>query len=67
MQSALDECANSDEVRAVYITGNGKGFSAGQDLAEIVDPEGPGIHAILSYSAPLQLQPDAPDFPPFSP
>ncbi len=48
MQSALDECANSDEVRAVYITGNGKGFSAGQDLAEIVDPEGPGIHAILS-------------------
>ena len=48
MQSALDECANTVEVRAVYITGNGNGFSAGQDLAEIVDPEGPGIHAILS-------------------
>ncbi len=48
MHSALDECANAVEVRAVYITGNGKGFSAGQDLAEIVDPEGPGIHAILS-------------------
>lgn len=48
MQSALDECANVVEVRAVYITGSGKGFSAGQDLAEIVDPEGPSIHAILS-------------------
>lgn len=48
MQSYLDECANATEVRAIYITGNGKGFSAGQDLAEIIDPEGPDIHAILS-------------------
>ena len=37
-QSTLDECASLHEVRAVYITGAGKGFSAGQDLAEIVDP-----------------------------
>jgi 2-(1,2-epoxy-1,2-dihydrophenyl)acetyl-CoA isomerase len=48
MQAALDECADSKDVRAVYITGSGNGFCAGQDLAEIVDPEGPGIHAILS-------------------
>ncbi len=48
MQHALDECANTDEIRAIFITGNGKGFSAGQDLSEIADPEGPGIHAILS-------------------
>lgn len=47
-QSTLDECASLHEVRAVYITGAGKGFSAGQDLAEIVDPEGPSMEQILS-------------------
>lgn len=48
LQSVLDECANDDTVRAVYITGAGKGFSAGQDLAEVTDPEGPGFDVILS-------------------
>ena len=33
-QEKLDECANNAAVRAVYITGAGKGFCAGQDLAE---------------------------------
>ncbi|HVW61113.1 MAG TPA: enoyl-CoA hydratase-related protein [Puia sp.] len=47
-QSTLDECASLHEVRAVYITGAGKGFSAGQDLAEIVDPQGPKMDQILS-------------------
>ena len=47
LQSLLDEC-KSDEVRCVYITGAGKGFSAGQDLAEVVDPSGPGMTKILS-------------------
>ncbi len=47
MQDALDKCKNS-EVRCVYITGAGKGFSAGQDLAEVVDPNGPGMQRILS-------------------
>lgn len=47
LQSILDEC-RSEGVRAVYITGNGKGFSAGQDLAEVTDPEGPGMARILS-------------------
>ena len=47
MQEKLDECKNN-EVRCVYITGTGKGFSAGQDLAEVVDPNGPGMKKILS-------------------
>ena len=47
LQEKLDEC-KSKEVRCVYITGAGKGFSAGQDLAEVVDPNGPGMAKILS-------------------
>lgn len=48
LQSKLDECASLHEVRAVYLTGAGKGFCAGQDLAEVVDPNGPGMQKILS-------------------
>ena len=47
LQARLDDCI-SEEVRCVYITGAGKGFSAGQDLAEVVDPHGPGFDVILS-------------------
>jgi 2-(1,2-epoxy-1,2-dihydrophenyl)acetyl-CoA isomerase len=47
MQDALDQCKDK-AVRCVYITGAGKGFSAGQDLAEVVDPDGPGMQRILS-------------------
>ncbi|HVT85090.1 MAG TPA: enoyl-CoA hydratase-related protein [Chitinophagaceae bacterium] len=47
MQEKLDTCKSND-VRCVYITGAGKGFSAGQDLAEVADPDGPGMAKILS-------------------
>jgi 2-(1,2-epoxy-1,2-dihydrophenyl)acetyl-CoA isomerase len=47
LQNRLDECASLHEVRAVCLTGAGKAFSAGQDLAEVVDPEGPGMERIL--------------------
>ena len=47
LQEKLDECKTS-EVRCVYITGMGKSFSAGQDLAEVADPGGPGMQRILS-------------------
>jgi 2-(1,2-epoxy-1,2-dihydrophenyl)acetyl-CoA isomerase len=48
LQSKLDECASLHEIRCVYLTGAGKGFSAGQDLAEVVDKEGPTMNQILS-------------------
>jgi 2-(1,2-epoxy-1,2-dihydrophenyl)acetyl-CoA isomerase len=49
MQDALDKCMDKT-VRCVYITGNGKGFCAGQDLAEVIDTNGPGMARILSES-----------------
>ena len=48
LQEKLDECAASPAIRCVLITGAGKGFCAGQDLAEVVDPNGPGMQRILS-------------------
>jgi len=48
MQAALDDCEHNASVRAVLITGAGKGFCAGQDLEEVVDPQGPGMNRILS-------------------
>ncbi len=48
LQDKLDECASTPEVRCIYITGEGKGFCAGQDLEEVVDPNGPGMQKILS-------------------
>jgi 2-(1,2-epoxy-1,2-dihydrophenyl)acetyl-CoA isomerase len=47
LQEILDECEKSLEVRCVYLTGKGKGFSAGQDLAEITDLSRAGIQTVL--------------------
>lgn len=47
LQAALDKCKRK-EVRCVYLTGAGKGFSAGQDLAEVIDLAGEGMKNILS-------------------
>tara|TARA_B100000497_G_scaffold126120_1_gene164155 strand:+ start:1515 stop:2291 length:777 start_codon:yes stop_codon:yes gene_type:complete len=44
---ALDKARDNDDVRAVYITGAGKAFCAGQDLEEIVDPNGPELPSIV--------------------
>jgi 2-(1,2-epoxy-1,2-dihydrophenyl)acetyl-CoA isomerase len=48
LQTELDKCAADKQVRCIYITGAGKGFCAGQDLVEVVDPNGPGMAKILS-------------------
>lgn len=47
LQDKLDECTISPDIRAVYVTGSGKAFSAGQDLAEVTDAEGPGLEKVL--------------------
>lgn len=38
LQAALDECENNAEVRAIYLTGEGRAFCAGEDLNEATDP-----------------------------
>jgi len=48
LQEALDICNYDTGIRSVHLTGAGKAFSAGQDLAEVADPEGPGMKRILS-------------------
>lgn len=47
LQKALDECENNVDVRAIVITGEGKAFCAGQDLAEATDPNGPELKMIV--------------------
>ena len=47
LQQQLDDCASNDEVRVIVITGIGKAFCAGQDLAEATDPNGPGLQTIV--------------------
>jgi 2-(1,2-epoxy-1,2-dihydrophenyl)acetyl-CoA isomerase len=48
LQKVLDECETNNSIRCVFITGAGKAFSAGQDLTEVVGPNGPGMEKILS-------------------
>lgn len=47
LQDALDDCEKDAEVRAIIITGEGKAFCAGQDLAEATDPNGPELKSIV--------------------
>ena len=47
-QLALDDCAADPSVRCVVLTGAGKAFCAGQDIAEIADGENaPSLRQIL--------------------
>jgi len=47
LQNELDKCATDNSVRAIVITGEGKAFCAGQDLAEATDPNGPELKSIV--------------------
>lgn len=48
LQTLLKKCEEDAAVRAIYLTGNGKAFCAGQDLAEAIDPNGPELSKIVS-------------------
>lgn len=48
LQKVLDDCAADASVRAIYLTGNGKAFCAGQDLSELSGDDAPGFDKILS-------------------
>jgi 2-(1,2-epoxy-1,2-dihydrophenyl)acetyl-CoA isomerase len=47
LQNELDNAENNELVRSIVLTGTGKAFCAGQDLAEAIDPNGPGIEKIV--------------------
>lgn len=47
LQEALDEANYNPEIRAVYLTGEGRAFCAGQDLAEAISKEGPELENIV--------------------
>lgn len=47
LQNELDNCENDKGIRAVVLVGEGKAFCAGQDLAEVTDPNGPELPTIV--------------------
>ncbi len=47
-QDALDQCERDESVRVICITGQGKAFSAGQDLQEAIAENDLGLNRIIS-------------------
>ena len=47
LQNKLSEYEADSSIRCILITGSEKAFCAGQDLAEVIDPEGPNINVII--------------------
>lgn len=47
LQQALDAAEADETVRCIIITGEGKGFCAGQDLGEAIDENGPELKEIV--------------------
>jgi 2-(1,2-epoxy-1,2-dihydrophenyl)acetyl-CoA isomerase len=48
LQHSLDEAAGNDKVRAIVLTGEGRGFCAGQDLKEAIAENAPNIRTIVN-------------------
>lgn len=48
LQHALDEASADEEVRCIYLTGEGKAFCAGQDLSEAIEDNGIELAEIVS-------------------
>lgn len=47
LHEELDKAEKDSSVRTIVITGEGKAFCAGQDLAEVTDPDGPELPTIV--------------------
>ncbi|MCR9152764.1 MAG: enoyl-CoA hydratase-related protein [Bacteroidetes bacterium] len=47
LQAELNRAQSDASIRAVLLTGTGKAFCAGQDLAEATDPNGPELSKIV--------------------
>jgi 2-(1,2-epoxy-1,2-dihydrophenyl)acetyl-CoA isomerase len=47
LQNILNEAESNELIRAIVLTGEGKAFCAGQDLAEATDPNGPELQTIV--------------------
>jgi Enoyl-CoA hydratase (EC 4.2.1.17) len=47
MQQCLQDAAQDEYIRAIYITGQGKAFCAGQDLAEAIEDNGIELKQIV--------------------
>ena len=47
LQQLLDDCAADENVRCILLTGAGKAFCAGQDIAELTGENAVGIEVIL--------------------
>ncbi len=47
LQAVFDDAATNDAVRAILLTGEGRGFCAGQDLSEAIQENGPSIKTIV--------------------
>lgn len=57
LQIAFKVCAADDDIRAVYLTGTGKAFCAGQDLNELQEPNPPTFDELLGeHYHPIILQ-----------
>lgn len=48
LQQMLDNCSADERVRCILLTGNGKAFSAGQDIGELTGENPVGMEKILS-------------------
>ncbi len=46
-QECMDKAEADETIRCIHITGSGKAFCAGQDLAEAMDPNGPELEQIV--------------------
>ncbi|GJM35781.1 MAG: 2-(1,2-epoxy-1,2-dihydrophenyl)acetyl-CoA isomerase [Saprospiraceae bacterium] len=48
LQHYLEECKQDPDIRALYLTGQGKAFCAGQDLQEAISADGPSLSKIIA-------------------